>query len=72
MEVTEIKCDLCGTVKGETNHWIDCITVPASDTDGIAFGPFGASVSDPLIKKEHLCGEACTTKRLSQWLAARK
>jgi hypothetical protein len=27
MEVTNIKCEVCGAVKGETNHWLDCVTV---------------------------------------------
>jgi hypothetical protein len=77
MEIpNQIKCDNCGAVKGETNHWISCITIPPAEKapgeDGIAFGPLEATITDPRLKIEHLCGEACATKRLSQWLTARK
>jgi hypothetical protein len=69
---THITCDVCGQPKGETNHWLQCITQPPiADLPGIVgigFGPIDAPVSDPDIKIEHLCGQACAMKRFSQWL----
>jgi hypothetical protein len=72
MEVTTIICDVCRTHKQEANHWYVAITDPrvASSRlfDGIAFGTIGSEVNDPLLKVEHICGQECLHKRLSQWL----
>ena len=67
---SHIICDICGRPKGETNHWLAAITIPANDQDlrGIAFAPIDTPVNDPAIKKEHICGQACAHKRFSQWL----
>jgi hypothetical protein len=67
-----IVCNVCGLAKGETNHWLKCITIPptaeAPGLEGIAFALIDAPVYDPDIKIEHLCGQGCAHKRLSQWL----
>jgi hypothetical protein len=72
MEILQIACNVCGRTKGETNHWFIAIYDPrhpgAREFDGIAFGSFDAHVQNPLLKTEHICGEACMHKRLSQWL----
>lgn len=57
-------CDICGTVKGETNHWfsaygadrIGCLTIGGfEERNGI-----------------HLCGEACVQKWVSKQLSGMK
>jgi hypothetical protein len=69
MQIPEhISCDVCGQPKGATNHWLIAITDPHPGTVGIAFGKLGQEVGDPDFKLEHLCGQACAHKRLSQWL----
>jgi hypothetical protein len=77
MAVSEqISCDVCGAVKGDTNHWLVAIT-PQPGTEepeqkGIAFGTLNALLSKAAdeddLKIEHLCGEACAHTRLSQFL----
>lgn len=65
-------CDICGIAKGETNHWLMAVTLPASDdgpeVDAIAFAPIGTPYDAPGLKEEHLCGHACAHKRLDAWL----
>jgi hypothetical protein len=72
MDVATVACDVCGRSKGETNHWLQCITQPAKgdlpEIQGIGFGPIDAPISDADIKVEHICGHACAVKRFSQWL----
>lgn len=68
----EIRCDVCGRQKGETNHWLQCITQPAKEEfpaiEGIGFGPIDAPISGTDVKVEHICCHACAVKRFSQWL----
>lgn len=65
-------CDVCGRQKGSTNHWYVAITDPPTaelpGSEGIAFGPIEAETFDPALKREHICGQECLHKRLSQWL----
>jgi len=67
-----IVCDVCGTPKGETNHWLIAATMPptpaAPGEIGIGFAPMGTPVNDVDAKIEHICGHACAVKRFSQWL----
>lgn len=68
MEFHGIKCDICGKEKGESNHWYVAITgAPAQP--GIAFGPIDSIISDPTVKREHICGQGCLHKRLDRWIA---
>lgn len=72
MEILTIHCDVCGRPKGDANHWFVVVSDPrhagAREFEGVAFGSFSSPVDDPLFKREHICGEACAHKRLSQWL----
>lgn len=66
MEIPQIYCDVCGRAKAETNHWFVAVSNP-KHVKGIAFGPSDALFS-PEFTSEHICGQECLHKRLSQWL----
>ena len=67
MEVKTQSCDICRTLKSETNHWIDAILRPG--WEGILFQPAECTEEphNPLFIYEHLCGLTCAAKRLSRW-----
>lgn len=72
MDLVTKQCEICGRLKGETNHWLLAVTA-APDSGipgkvGIAFGPFDSAVDDPALKVGHLCSHACAAKYFSQWL----
>ncbi len=73
----QVKCDICGAIKGDTNHWLVAVIIPpgedAPEEVCIAFAPIAAEVQDEAVDKrdgeiEHICGHACAVKRFSQWL----
>lgn len=67
-------CDVCGAVKGETNHWL--VAFELKGVSGINFVPAedvaGDSRNLPNVKADDICGHACATKRFSQFLSALK
>lgn len=67
MEAVVITCDVCGQQRGETNHWFVAGHDRSNLAAGIAFGP-GDSVFSDFVTVEHICGQECLHKRLSQWL----
>lgn len=68
MVVESKVCNVCGRQKQETNHWLVAITRPGME--GIMIVPADSASGDlgEAYQREDLCGQACTTKRLSQWL----
>lgn len=70
---TSIVCDICGTVKGETNHWF---IVDIRKEDKLENDPGFHIVQANFIKREHLdleeakdvCGQTCAMKLFSQWM----
>ena len=63
-------CDICGAVKGVTNHWQ--VAIQAEDMGGIMFVPAEEATAQrnlPHITIQDICGQACATKRLSQYLS---
>ncbi len=61
MKTTTITCDVCGKVKGESNHWFkveirsQCIFVtPASWARN--------------TKEQDACGQECVHKLLDRWM----
>lgn len=64
----QIKCDVCGAVKGETNHWLVAVTV--SNRAGIMFIPAECveESRNPLAVYEDICGHDCAHKHFSRWL----
>ena len=59
---TKIICDVCGAVRGETNHWFSIYTYPA--TDGVLM--IRQFATD---RPEHVCGQQCAHALLDRWLA---
>ncbi len=68
MDVTSVSCDVCHTMKQETNHWMVAIIKP--DFEGILFQPAESTESprrDDLVY-EDLCGQRCCQVRLGRYL----
>lgn len=66
MHFKGIRCDVCTIEKGETNKWF---LVNASNHEIVA-----VNWNDELAKDEryeHICGESCLQKRISQWAETR-
>ncbi len=66
-------CDVCGTTKGESNHWwllsyTDC---PCDEADQIAqrfaITPWNAQESRHL-EMRHLCGKGCAMQALERFM----
>jgi hypothetical protein len=62
------KCDYCGKIKGESNHWWLRVT----------YGPGQAFIVDEWSAQladqgnvEHICSQECASKALSQWMSQR-
>ena len=60
---TKHVCDICGAVRGETNHWFE---VDRSGTL-LVFGPFVG-----LRELTQVCGQGCAHKLLDQFMASGK
>ena len=69
MQQTIYKCDECGRVKQESNHWF-CISYQ-SDMGGclghMMLSKFYTAVSTPLV---HICSQECLVARVSKWAGA--
>lgn len=76
MTIETVKCDVCGAVKGETNHWfkmrrikyeninnLSCVLLSSAQNSSSPLAS-GATVRDVL----DLCGEACVIKKVSESL----
>lgn len=68
MKVEQYKCDVCGTLKGEPNHWFIIRLGGAFHIYPWDF--YGGEDEDTSIEREqHVCGNACAQKRLEEWMA---
>jgi hypothetical protein len=66
MQYPNYCCDVCGKDKGETNHWF---AVWAINEMEFRVLPWQEAVEASSLEKcQHICGEECLHKRLSQWL----
>ena len=64
MKVDTYKCDVCGTVKGENNHWFRIDTAgPSLELNAWGLAPATATAVD-------LCSDSCVIKTVQQWLTA--
>jgi hypothetical protein len=66
VQQTVYKCDECGRVKQETNHWF-CVSAPAAMEGSLVLSRF-----HPGGPKEslHLCSQECLVARVSKWANA--
>lgn len=64
MQNTTCRCDGCGVEQGDANGWF---AVRANLWFVVV--PFEAAVEERAVQEhEHICGQECLHKRLSQWL----
>lgn len=64
MEVSRFLCDVCGAEKGDANHWL----VVRSGLRFTATSWKMALDEGDVSEAQHICGQECLHKRLSQWL----
>lgn len=64
MKVDTYKCDVCGQMKGENNHWL----LIESTGTGLKLYGWGEVASGPATVD--LCSDQCVTKTVQQWLSA--
>jgi hypothetical protein len=62
MKVDTYKCDVCGTVKGENNHWFRAETGIA----GLELNPWGVMPASG--STVDLCSDQCVIKTVQKWL----
>ena len=72
-ETLTIKCDQCGTLKGETNHWFKILKLYSSTRGANYFELSSLTKADEhsnrntLVKKV-VCGERCMCQQISQMI----
>jgi len=57
------KCDVCGAVRGPSNHWL----VVTEDSEGCWFLPWSEDEATASEAK-HICGAVCSHKVLDRYL----
>jgi hypothetical protein len=62
MKVDTYKCDVCGTIKGENNHWFRIDT----GVSGLELNAWG--VMPPTATTVDLCSDSCVIKVVGKWL----
>lgn len=79
MRIETYKCDACGAEKRDSNHWWSLYR--ADHEKRIVVVPLDAEFphrpgqticcreSSMVYKRFHLCGEACVTKKLSEFMS---
>lgn len=73
MKVETVKCDECGAIKGESNHWLAIDVRPESISEGNQLISIGfKNVPSPNFNRRDLCGQACFYKHLDGLLFAGK
>jgi hypothetical protein len=62
MKVDTYKCDVCGTIKGENNHWFRIDTgVSGLELNAWGVMPLSSTSAD-------LCSDQCVIKVVQKWL----
>ncbi len=62
MKQESFTCDVCGAVKGRTNHWWKM----DDDYPTLQIVPWNIEPEGERFL--HICGEACATKKLSEFM----
>jgi hypothetical protein len=62
MKVDSYKCDVCGTIKGENNHWFRIDT----GVSGLELNAWGVMPSTS--SSVDLCSDQCVIKIVGKWL----
>jgi hypothetical protein len=72
MKIDSYKCDGCGKMKGETNHWwLIMIQGAAMQMLPWQMAPNpDAHGSDNARVFQHICSQACAIRLISEWMGA--
>ena len=62
MKIDSYKCDVCGTMKGENNHWFRIDAGPS----GLELNAWG--VVPATATSADLCSDGCVMKMVGKWL----
>lgn len=62
MKVDTYRCDVCATVKAETNHW----WIVTNSPEGLTVSPFDTDYRND--NDIDCCGAACVIKKVSEYL----
>lgn len=60
-------CDVCGKTKGPANHWW---RVDFNGIKSLGIHPFSSTSERP--EDQHLCGEGCVLKRVTEYMRTQK
>lgn len=72
MAVTEqFSCDVCGKQKQQANHWWVGTETDIGTHKSFVFYPWptGRREAEAGKKVNHLCGQQCAIKALSEWMS---
>lgn len=72
MILSIVKCNVCGAIKQEANHWFYAETQPDSPDEVNAFitiHPWDYPAEEP--GKIHLCGRACVIAKVSEFMGGK-
>jgi len=64
-EITQYKCDGCGAIKGEANHW----WLASNLSGSLAIAPWDGGWA--VDRAQHYCGAACVHKALDAFMGAK-
>ncbi len=64
MRIDTFKCDVCGTIKGENNHWFRI----ESGAGGLQVGAWKTMTET--ASTVDLCSDACVIRVVQKWLTA--
>ena len=65
---TPYKCDYCGKLKGESNHWWLKLPQPDHPVPRFELFPWNEALNDA-EGVEHICSQECASKALSKWMS---
>jgi hypothetical protein len=75
MKFEAVRCDECGRIQGEANHWVQVqAIVRGEECAGIVVGPIEDNVitagnfSMYKLSARDLCGQACAVKHIGKLL----
>lgn len=67
LNASPFKCNYCGRLKEDTNHWF----LLASGTEQFTLTAWTNTVGiDPTGPAENVCSEACAIKALAKWMGS--
>ena len=68
MDVSTQSCEVCGVLKGASNHWFRVVATDRS----LMIMPWGQQLYMQAENEKHLCGDVCIGKLVQDWLGKQK